>query len=302
MYSKKLFLLLIIVSFNYVIYGQKKKAFLIGIDGLQYEQITLNKTPNLDKFNIKKGYTGGIYGTPSEQSTVSSPGWMSILTGVWYDQHNIKINTKEKLCKAPSIFKFIREHNKDYYTISVSTWKGLNLLLKQDMYQVNFATIGGNDILSSKLTIDQITEYGPDFGFIQLDEIDHIGHVNGFGKQYSEKIEETDSIIGNILIAIKKRENKYNEDWLIMIVTDHGRDDKGRAHGKQEINQKTIFVGMNKEGNDLFENSSNQKTIKSYKDLETLIPQTSIVPTILKHLDIPVKEEWKLDAKPLINE
>ncbi len=213
-----------------------------------------------------------------------------------------KINTKEKLCKAPSIFKFIREHNKDYYTISVSTWKGLNLLLKQDMYEVNFATIGGNDILSSKLTIDQITEYGPDFGFIQLDEIDHIGHVNGFGKQYSEKIEETDSIIGNILIAIKKRENKYNEDWLVMIVTDHGRDDKGRGHGKQEINQKTIFVGMNKEGNDLFKNSSNQKTIKSYKDLETLIPQTSIVPTILKHLDIPVREEWKLDAKPLKNE
>ena len=62
-----------------------------------------------------------------------------------------------------------------------------NLLLKQDMYEVNFATIGGNDILSSKLTIDQIIEYGPDFGFIQLDEIDHIGHVNGFGKQYSEK-------------------------------------------------------------------------------------------------------------------
>ncbi len=44
MYSKKLFLLLIIISFNYVIYGQKKKALLIGIDGLQYEQITLNKT------------------------------------------------------------------------------------------------------------------------------------------------------------------------------------------------------------------------------------------------------------------
>ncbi|MET2983704.1 alkaline phosphatase family protein [Aureibaculum conchae] len=292
---------LFIIVVSLTCYSQKKKAILIGIDGLQYEKIAKINTPNLDKLNIKKGYTGGVHGTDSQQITSSGPSWMTILTGVWTNQHKIIDNTKDKLCQSPSIFNFIREHNKDAYTTSISTWKNINIFLKDDMYKTNFSSQGGNDVLSTELVINQINDYNSDFSFVHLDDVDHAGHAYGFGEKHDKTVAFIDGLVGEILKTIKVREHKYHEDWLIMIVTDHGRDTKGFGHGAQEINQKTIFIGMNKEGNTIFKNSDNDKKINSFKDLETLIPQTAVVPTILKHLKVPIKKEWNLDAKPLID-
>lgn len=290
----------IVVLFVFHVSAQNK-VLVIGIDGLQYEKIAKINTPNLDKFNIKKGFTGGIYGTPSEQKTSSGPSWMTILTGVWVDQHGIVDNTKDKLCKSPSIFNFIKDHKKDAYITSISTWKNINIFLKDDLYKTNFSTVGGNDVLSTELVIQQINEYAPDFAFVHLDDVDHAGHAYGFGKKHIKSVERIDMLIGKIMEAIEKREHKYHEDWLVMVVTDHGRDNKGFDHGAQEINQKTIFIGMNKEGNHSFKNSDNSKSIKSLQDLETLIPLTAVVPTVLEHLNVPIKKEWQLDANPLID-
>lgn len=301
MYSNKRIFMIFIFLFPILIYPQKKKAILIGIDGLQFEKIAEAETPNLDRFNIKKGYTGGIHGTKSEQVTSSGPSWMSILTGVWTDKHGIVDNAKEKLSKAPSIFKFIKDNKKDAYITSISTWKNINIFLKDDLYKTNFSSQGGTDILSTELAIDQITKYDSDFTFLHLDDVDHAGHAFGYGKRYTETIEYIDGLVGNLLKAIKEREYRYHEDWLVIIVTDHGRDTKGFNHGAQTINQKTIFIGMNKEGNEYFKKSNNDKKITNFKDLETLLPLTAIVPTILKHFDIPIKKEWKLNAKSLLD-
>ena len=294
-------LVIFIVIASWTTHSQKKKAILIGIDGLQYEQIAKINTPNLDKLNIKKGFTGGVYGTASQQKTKSGPSWMTILTGVWTNQHKIIDNTKDKLCQSPSIFNFIRAHNKEAYITSISTWRNVNIFLKDDMYKTNFSSQGGNDVLSTELVINQINEYNSDFSFVHIDDIDHAGHAYGFGKKHTATVEHVDALVGKILETIEKREHKYHEDWLIIVVTDHGRDAKGFSHGAQEINQKTIFIGMNNEGNDFFKNSDNDKKINSFKDLETLLPQTAVVPTILKHLQVPIKKEWNLDSKPLID-
>lgn len=282
-------------------FSQKKKAILIGIDGLQFEKIAEIKTPNLDKFNIKKGFTGGVHGTKSEQVTSSGPSWTSILTGVWTDQHKIVNNDGEKHSKSPSVFNFIKNHNKNAYLTSISTWKQINLLLKNDMYKVNFSSQGGTDLLSTELIIDQIIKYNPDFSFVHLDDVDHAGHAFGYGKKYTETVKYIDSLVGDILKAVKEREQRYHEDWLVIIVTDHGRDTKGFDHGGQTIEEKTIFIGMNKDGNEYFKKIDNDKKINNLKDIETLLPLTAIVPTILKHLDVPIKKDWKLDAKPLID-
>lgn len=298
--NKKIFLLLIILI-PFLGFSQKKKAILIGIDGLQYEKIAEIKTPNIDKFNIKKGFTGGVYGTKSQQVTSSGPSWTSILTGVWTDQHKIVNNAGEKHSKSPSVFSYIKQHNKNAYLASISTWKQINLLLKNDMYKTNFSSQGGTDLLSTELIVDQITKYNPDFSFVHLDDIDHAGHAFGYGREYTSAVEYIDSLIGDILKAIKERKHRYHEDWLVIIVTDHGRDIKGFHHGGQTIEEKTIFIGMNKKGNDYFENIDNDKKITNLKGLETLLPLTTVAPTILKHLGVPIKKEWKLDAKPLVN-
>lgn len=298
----KRLLVLFFLCLTTVLFSQKKKVLLIGIDGLQFEQIKNTSTPNFDQFNIKRGYNGGILGTASQQVTSSGPSCVTILTGVWTDQHKITSNSPSQASVSKSVFNFIKSSNSKLKTASFSTWKNINLLLYKDMYLVDFSSQGGSDEISTDLAISHINHYGPDFTFIHLDDIDHAGHAVGFGKKYNKAIQKVDKQIGQLLKVTKKREKKYNEDWLVVLVTDHGRDTKGYNHGNQTINEKTIFIGINKKGNSLFNTIDNRRQIKSIKELEKYsLSQTSVVPTILEYLNISIKKEWQLDAKSIID-
>lgn len=297
----RFFVLLFLVS-STILYSQKRKVLLIGIDGLQFEQINKIGTPNFDKFQIKRGYNGGILGTSSQQVTSSGPSWVTILTGVWTDKHKITSNSVSQVSSSKSIFNYIKTSNSKLKTASFSTWKNINLLLYKDMYHVDFSSQGGNDEISTEVAVNHIKSIGPDFTFIHLDDIDHAGHAVGFGVKYSESIQKVDHQIGQFLKAISKREKQFNEDWLVVLITDHGRDSKGKGHGNQTISEKTIFIGMNKKGNSLFNSVNNYKAISSIKELEVnSLPQTAVVPTILKFLKIPIKKQWQLDAQSLID-
>ncbi|MFT4576721.1 MAG: putative AlkP superfamily pyrophosphatase or phosphodiesterase [Polaribacter sp.] len=293
-------IILVFVFITAITLGQKKKVLLIGIDGLQFEQIATVNTPNFDTFTIKKGYNGGVFGTPSQQVTSSGPSWVTILTGVWTDVHGITSNSASQVSEASSVFKFIKSSNNKLTTASISTWKNINLLLYKDMYSVDFSTQGGTDEMSTELALNQLKNHAPDFTFIHLDDIDHAGHAVGFGVAYGKAIQKVDAQIGQLLRVIKKRESSNNEEWLVMLVTDHGRGLKGKNHGNQTLTEKTIFIGMNKKGTSFFEGIDNKKEVYSLKELETFIPQTAVVSTLLKYLNINIKKEWNLEANPLI--
>ncbi|NVK51496.1 MAG: alkaline phosphatase family protein [Flavobacteriaceae bacterium] len=298
----KRLILLFFLGLTPFVYAQQKKVLLIGIDGLQFEQISKANTPNFDTFTIKRGYNGGIFKTKSQQVTSSGPSWVTILTGVWTDTHKITSNSASQVSAAKSIFRYIKEGNPKLTTASFSTWKNINLLLYKDIYKVNFSTQGGNDKISTEATVNHIKTVGPDFTFIHLDDIDHAGHAYGFGDKYKKAILKVDNQIGQLLQVVQQREKEFNEDWLVMLVTDHGRDKKGLHHGNQTVHEKTIFIGINKKGNALFNSVDNNKKMNSIKELESnSVPQTAVVPTILSYLSIPIKKEWKLDAKALVD-
>lgn len=297
----KNYILLLFMLVTAITFGQKKKVLLIGIDGLQFGQIAKVNTPNFDKFVIKRGYNAGIFGTPSQQVTSSGPSWVTILTGVWTDKHGITSNSSGQVSKVGSIFSLIKSSNLKLKTASFSTWKNINLLLYKDMYSVDFSTQGGNDEISTEVAVNYIKKNAPDFTFIHLDDIDHAGHAVGFGADYSKATQKVDGQIGELLKVIKEREKKHNEEWLVVLVTDHGRDLKGKGHGGQTLTEKTIFIGLNKTGNSFFKGIDNNKKINSLRELELCIPQTAVVPTILRYLNISINKDWNLDAKPLVD-
>ena len=86
--------------------AQVKKSLLFGIDGLGYgtQGFSVASTPFMDSLingTWQTGYrgaysdqafAGGIIGTPTEQTTVSGPGWSTMLTGVWRDRHGVNDN------------------------------------------------------------------------------------------------------------------------------------------------------------------------------------------------------------------
>lgn len=279
---------------------KKKKVLLVGIDGLQFEKINGTATPNLDKLNIKKGFSGGISGTRSEQKTKSGPGWTTILTGVWIDQHGVPDNSTSHTSKVPSVFKYIKQHNRNLETASVATWAPIHDFLRNDLSDIDYPYKGGNDDTAVQRAVSELTNHNPDFLFVHLDEVDVVGHSSGFGASYDAAIRRADSRFGTIMTAVEQRMNTKNEDWLVLVTTDHGRESSGYNHGSQTTSEKVIFIGMNQAGNAAFTTFVNTVPNQGFGGVYGAIPQTALIPTALTHLGVPIRKDWQLTSSSLV--
>ncbi|WP_074407577.1 hemopexin repeat-containing protein [Aquimarina megaterium] len=279
-----------------------KKVLLVGIDGLQFERITALNTPNLDKLHISKAYTGGIKGNLSQQATSSGPGWTSILTGVWKDRHGVPNNSSGTYkSKVKSIYRLIKENKNNTSIASIATWSPIHEFLQNDMSLVDYRNEGGSDANSTNLGVHQISNSNHDLVFIHLDNVDIVGHASGFGSAYDNAIIAADQQLGQLMDAITQRLATKNEDWLIMVTTDHGRNSNGGySHGGATESEKTIFIGMNKPGNQEFKSKISNLPNTDFNGLYGYPAQTSIVPTILRHMEINIETNWQLSSAPLI--
>ncbi|MEX6625499.1 hemopexin repeat-containing protein [Tenacibaculum salmonis] len=277
--------------------GLKKKVLLVGFDGLQFDKISETSTPNLDKLNIVKAYTGGIEGSFSEQKTKSGPGWTTILTGVWANKHQVKDNSTSNISKVKGVFELIKESNSSLKTASIVTWGPIHDFFRDKLNFLDYHSKSGGDENSVTNAIEAINTKESDFVFVHLDDIDGVGHSVGFGNSYNKAITKADEQFGKIVSEIEKR---TNEDWLIMVVTDHGRAIGGYGHGGQSLQEKTIFVGMNKIGNEEFTSVVSTIPNKNFNSIYGNVAQTAIVPSVLTHLGVSIKKEWQLNSTSLV--
>lgn len=73
---------------------------------------------------------------------------------------------------------------------------------------------------------------GPDAMLWFIDQPDHGGHAEGFypySHMYLRNVHVSDTYIGRALDAIKSRPSFAEEDWLVIVTSDHGG--YGRVHG-----------------------------------------------------------------------
>lgn len=277
-----------------------KKVLFIGIDGLQFEELQKVHTPNFDRLVINKAYTGGIVGFNSEQVTSSGPGWSTILTGVWADKHKIISNSSDLANpEFPSIFKRLRDAKPQAKIASVMNWGTPNTSYFRN-------DIIGNDVTLNGLADPNVTQKGIeliqqefDLIFLHLDDPDHAGHSTGFGTAYNESIKKTDHYLGQLLNAV----NQSHHDWLVLITTDHGRQPiTGYGHGSQTKEEKTIFIGSNKNLNEEFSQVASNLNNSDFNNIYGNPAQTSLTPTALRYLGVNIEKEWLLDGIPLIDD
>ena len=151
-------------------------------------------------------------------------------------------------------------------------------------------TYDGSIISESK---EHILNTKSDIIFVHIDNADLAGHLYGYsieGKKYINAIEEIDSYVGILTQSLKLRKEYKNEEWLIIISSDHGGRKKfllGGTHGGQtdeEILIPIILYGKN---------------INRIHNIgQTYI--VDIVPTILSFFDSKLVNKFNLDGKALI--
>lgn len=79
-----------------------------------------------------------------------------------------------------------------------------------------------------------IRKNAPDLSWVYLEYTDDMGHMYGDGPKFKRAVIQADEFVGKIWEAVKFRKKNFNEDWLIIITTDHGRfANGGFKHGGQ---------------------------------------------------------------------
>ncbi len=281
-----------------------QKAIVVGIDGVQLEKLQALYLPNMARLTLRKAYTGGITGTGTTQPTVSGPGWSTILTGVWMNKHKVTSNSSGLANPLyPSLFKRIRDAKPSAYIASVTNWTAINQqFFAQDVATNDYTASGLKDPEVIRQVVELIRTAPSDFIFLALDDPDAAGHSSGFGSAYNDALRLADARLGQILDAVDQKRNQTGDDWLVLVVTDHGREASGYGHGSQTMNEKTIFISSNKAMNAEFNLYVEGLPNQDFNGLYGNLAQTWIAPTVLRHLGIEPQASWLLDGAPLLGQ
>jgi predicted AlkP superfamily pyrophosphatase or phosphodiesterase len=263
------------------IHAQEKKTIFIILDGIQRELLKKNPTPHLDDIIARGGYAeafvGGERGGYSETPTISAVGYNSLLTGVWVNKHNVKGNRiRQPNYNYWTIFRHFKTNYPHKTTAVYSTWldnrtklvgENLeatgNLQLDYHFDGLEIDTLGyPHDDQSDYIKkIDQevaayaakeVAQKAPDLTWVYLQYTDDMGHRFGESPEMDLGIQEADRQVGLIWEAVKEREKQFDEDWMIVITTDHGRGEGGFHHGGQTPEERATWIISNKQHNEHF--------------------------------------------------
>jgi hypothetical protein len=245
------------------------------LDGIPAKELEGTFTPILDKIatigGYARAYTGGEKGGLSETPTISAVGYNSLLTSTWANKHNVWDND----IVAPNysywtIFRLMREAKPESKLAIFSTWEdnrtkllgeGLNetgnlkLDIAFDGFEKDTLTYPHDLDKDYIRKIDNLVSFeaahilktqAPDLSWVYLEFTDDMGHRFGKSPQLTSAIELADEQVGRIWEAIQFREEKYGEEWLIWITTDHGRKAPDfKDHGGQSDSEREIWMVTN---------------------------------------------------------
>jgi predicted AlkP superfamily pyrophosphatase or phosphodiesterase len=279
-----------------------KRLLLLGIDGCRFDALEAAEAPRLDAL-----IDGGAVAEPirifperyRDADTVSGPGWSSILTGVWADKHGVLDNefTAPRYDRHPPFFTLLKRTRPEALTVSLSDWDPLAKKIMTSVDDVrHFAAREGQensggdysamDVAVTKAAVDVLTTRDPVATFVYLGQVDETGHQHGFHPsvpEYVAAIERVDALVGEILDALPQRAGYADEDWLVLVTTDHGGRGTGHGGGHDEPQIARSFLILN-----------GPSVVPGRVEEECGLVDAAT--TGLAHLGVAVDPQWELDG------
>lgn len=294
---------------------QRKTVFII-VDGVAGDVIEKLRPPTLQAIEKEgkytRAYVGGTKDTYSQSPTISAVGYNSILTGTWANKHNVWDNDiAAPNYNYPTIFRMFKEAFPQKKTAIYSSWQDNRTKLVGDKlaatgnFGVDYSFDGlehdtvkyphdkARDFMSNiddavaMKAADDIKNIAPDLSWVYLEYTDDMGHMHGDSPEYYNAVNLADKRVGYIWQAIQYRQQHNNEEWMIVVTTDHGRDaETGKDHGGQSERERSSWM------------CTNVKT--NYEFQMPLASVADIVPSIARFMNIPLSapEAYELDGIP----
>lgn len=283
-----------------------RRVLFIGMDGCRADAIAAAMEKGLapqlkalaadpQGLHSRQVYAGGELGQVTHQPTVSGPGWSSLLTGVWMDKHRVKDNRffGARFQAHGHFMRHIKNVKPTSWCASFADWKPIHDMIADG------SRVNGQEFLDVKFTLESHAEQyvahdesmrdqalqtlrtqNPDVMFVYFGQVDEVGHAasdkrgsfSPDNEWYLKAISAVDAHIGSLLEAMRARPQFNEEDWLVIITTDHGGT--GTNHGGDTDEERKIWL------------IAHGKELPKDRLLNTPVPQTAIVPLIYDHLKI----------------
>ena len=251
------------------------KIIIIGIDGFRSDAMTQEITPFIYDFSQRNVYRNLSHLT--EEDTYSGPNWSSILTGVHYNKHNVTDNSFEGSLfdLFPTFLNYIENNINTLNTISIVNWFPINqnILFKDvDYYSSNQI----NDSIVFEKTKNLLLNDDPlkaDIIFLHFDELDAAGHNFGFSpnvEEYKSTLNILDFYVES-LVSIVDSKRLSGENWLCILISDHGGDGYSHNDYNNTKIRETILIVEHPTQNFKLNHKSNM---------------TDIAPTVLDFIGI----------------
>lgn len=244
----------------------EKKAVVIGYDGCRADILAEKQEEGAVSYLLSKGasnnllYCGGVnYPEKNTQDTSTAPGWCSILTGVWADEHGITGNGITKEIEPKTLLTLLVEEGvidsasfitkwKGHFTNDNSTYIDEKAYCEENNINVEFELRKNKKDIHTGAMAEITSADCSDFVFIIYEDTDSAGHDFGFSYNnpvYKNGFNTEDGYGYEVIKAIEARETYETEDWLIIVTSDHGGI--GTGHGGASIQERMTFVVMNRE-------------------------------------------------------
>lgn len=290
-----------------------RKTVYVIIDGVPADMIERLELPNIREIASRgcyaRSYVGGTVGRYDQTPTISAVGYTDILTGTWVNKHNVPGNDNlEPNYNYWTLFRIAKEQEREVRTGLFSSWEdnrtvligegkaetdSLRIDYVYDGYEKDYAAFPKKDFEMRIFDIDEfvskkaaecIREEAPDLSWVYLWYTDDAGHIFGNGKNFDESVRLADIQIGRVWEAVKYREEHFDEEWLFIATTDHGRGYDGYHHGGQSLRERTTWVAVNQPVNERLSGGSGAAT--------------DINPTICRFMgfDVPRDIRWEQDG------
>ncbi|WP_253810331.1 alkaline phosphatase family protein [Hydrotalea flava] len=304
-----------------MLFAQQKqpKVLFVIADGIPADVMESVTKPAIDSIiqagTYIRSFTGGIPNTYSQMPTISAPGYNNLLTGTWAYKHNVFTNgIKNPNYHYLNILRFLKDQNPEKIVAVFSSWLDNRTKLLGDELPAagNFKVdihFDGYELDTKQFPHDAAHHYmhlidetvvakadsvirssGPDASWVYLEYTDDMGHMHGTGDIFKQAVSYLDTQMGKIWQAILYREKHFNDKWLLILTTDHGRDAQtGRNHGGQSERERTTWMVMN------------TKQLNKYakKDEPAVV---DIFPTIARFMEVPIPTamQYELDGVPML--
>lgn len=247
----------------------EKKAIIIGYDAVRTD--ALKNVEDQDSAVLAVGadgglyhaFAGGEYGGATQQMTVTSVGWTSMFTGFFARTHGVTANYSSAInAGVHTIFTKIAEQGKDVLLIGPGLGKQKNA---DGAYEEFFPEHWVAEIAYQETNDLPVTYYQPeeneaealvsiigqtdmpDLTWLYMGEPDVQGHAMSWGNhvpEYVKAVQDTDALGYSVYEAIKARSTYEQEDWLVIVTTDHGG--YLTQHGEHSAQERSTWIAVNK--------------------------------------------------------